>query len=151
LLPKQVGINTRMQDHEWRAEARRESRLRFCDTSFSACYFRRVTRKEVIHRLFRRETRDWWQHAKSVGRQHDDVARIAGTTFRFDVAAGCERISRKRVLCLATVVEIYRASLFIVDNVLEDRSKHSGGAINIGLSFRRQLDHFRVATTFEVE
>src|SRR5829696_8006673 len=76
---------------------------------------------------------------------------MSGSTFRNDVVDARQRVRRARVFSLACIVEIDLPCCWIEDDVFEDRAKHLGRAINVGLGLRRQLDYLRIATTFEVE
>ena len=75
-----------------RPEARTERGLRLVDTRFSARDFRRVTRKEIEHRLFGRELRDWRQYAERIGRQEDHVFRMATAATRHVILDVMQRI-----------------------------------------------------------
>ena len=52
---------------------------------------------------------------------------------------------------LPRVVQIDLACDRIVNDVLQNRAEHLRRAINVGLRFGRQFDHFRIAAAFEVE
>src|SRR5687767_8915224 len=140
-----------MQHHERRTETRRKSRFRFLDSLFRAGNFRRVTGKEVIHRLFRRQSRNRRQNAKRIRRQHDDVARVTGAPLRHNVRDAGEWIRSARVFSLARVVQIDLPCYRIENDVLQNRAEHAGRAIDVGLGFCGQLDHLRVTAAFVVE
>ena len=91
-LAQQTGINTGVENHKRCAKAGREGGLRLFDTLFGAGDFGSVAGKKVIHRLFGSQPRYRRQYTERIGGEHDDVAWIAGVTFRHNVVNAGERI-----------------------------------------------------------
>ena len=68
-LANLLGVAPEYVVHEGRAETGRERRFRFDNALFGAGDLGRIARKEVIHRLRRRQPGDRRHHAEGVGGQ----------------------------------------------------------------------------------
>ena len=109
-----------------------------------------VSGDEVVGGLLRREAGDGWQHAKGVAGQENDVLRVPSLRVRGAVVDEFNRVGASRVLRLAGVVEVGNTGL-VEDDVLQDRTKATGGAEDSGLVLFGEVDQLGVAATLEVE
>ena len=78
LFFQQLGVNVRVPHHERSTETGAESSARFDNAFFRARHLCGVATDEVVHGLFRCQSRQRRQYAKGVGGQHDNGARMAG-------------------------------------------------------------------------
>ena len=150
LLAEQLRVHGRRLRQERRAEARRERRLRLGDADLGAGELRREAGEEEEERLLAAEARDRRQDPERVGREEDDVARMAGALRREHVRDALELVRGARVLGLRVVVEVELAALVDRD-VLEDGAEAVHGVPDLRLGLGREADRLRVAAALEVE
>ena len=151
LLAQQLAVDRRVARHERRPETGREDGLGLLDALDGAGDHGGVAGKEVIHRLFGAQPADRRQHPEGVGRQHEDVLRVAADAFLADKGNEIDGVGRAGVLGQRGVVEIDHPRRLVDDDVLEDGAEAPRGGVDLGLGLGREADHLGVATAFEVE
>src|SRR5690242_221942 len=62
-----------------------------------------------------------------------------------------QRIRRPRVFRDRLIFELYATRDGVEDHILEDRTEHLRGAVNVRLTLRGEIDHLGVAAALEVE
>ena len=150
-IAEEPRVGGRVVHHERCAETGAERRLRFGDPLLGSRHLGGVAGKEVVHRAGRRQPRDGRQHAEGVAGQHHDIRRVAAAP-RFDpVVDERDRVRAARVLRNRIVVEIQGPARRVHHHVLEHGPEPARRAVDLRFRLLRQVDHLRVATTFEVE
>src|SRR5690606_27515337 len=134
-----------------RAEAGGEGGLWLGDAPFRSGDLCGVPGQEVVHRLLRREAGDRRKHAEGIRGEEHHVLRVTAASARNVIAYEVQRVRRTRVLRDGLILELHGARLIVQYHVLEDRSEHLRGPVDVGLPLRREVDHLRVATALEVE
>ena len=109
-----------------------------------------IAGEEVIHRLFRRQSRNRRQHAESIGGQEDNVLGMSAHARESRVLDEIHRVGRARVLGHAVIVVIRNACVGIKHNIFQDTTE-ADRMEDLGLIPLRQPDALGVAAALEVE
>ena len=111
----------------------------------------RITGKEVVASLLRRELANRRENTESIASEHDDVGRLLGDVARNPgVGDVLDRVRASGVLRDTDVVVVGYAVNRVVNHILEDRAE-ADGSVDLGLLLRREVDALGVASTFDVE
>ena len=111
-----------------------------------------IAGEEVVHRLFRRQLRNWRQHAKRIRRQHDDIGWVRALAGFRRVRNEIQWIAGARVLCERPVRQIKLARNGGPSRRFPARvPKRWEGRKNLRLSRSRKVDHLGIAAAFKIK
>jgi hypothetical protein len=150
LRSQQLGLFCRVPNQERSPKTGGKCGLRLGDTDFRSCDLGRVSRNEVIHRLFGRESGHRRQHPKGIAGQENDVGRMSSNTGYLRILDEFNRVSAAGVLRNTCVREVNFVGLVIEDNVFKNGPELQG-VENVRLRFLTEVNRFRVTTSFDVE
>ena len=104
----------------------------------------------MVHGLGRSELRHGGEDPESVGRQEHDVLRLPPHALPSGIRNMRDRIGGPGVLGELGRIQI-KPPIRVEGHVFQDRAEAPGGVIDLGLSIRREPNHFCVAPTLQVE
>ena len=104
----------------------------------------------MVQRLLARQASDWWQHAKGVGSEEQDAARVRALTAQLGVVDKLNRVGHTRVFGERDVAEIGHAAGGVDHHIFGDRAK-ADGVPDLRLAGLREVDALGVAAALEVE
>ena len=150
LLGQFLSVFRGVQQQEGCAETGGEGRLRGHDAALGAGQLGGVAAQVVVHGLLLVEDGDGRQHAESVGREEDDLARVRAAGNRtHDVVDVVNRVGDTGVLGLLGGVEVDIA--FRIHNEVLQQRIATDGVEDVGLFLLTEVDALRVAAALEVE
>ena len=149
-LAEHLGIDGRIHRHEGLAKQGGEGGLRLGNAALGAGELGGEAGHEVVHCSVLVQAGDGRQDAESVSRQEDNDLGDAA-----DAGDGCvgdvvDRIADAGVLGQAAVVEVKLTSLFVHDDVLDQRAE-TDGVIDLRLVLFLEVDALCVAAALDVE
>ncbi len=150
LLGQQFRILCRMPDQKGSSETSAKRRRRFVDTHFSTRDFGGIAADKMVHRLRRGEATDRRQDSKCVARQENNVLWVFADAGLFDPVDKVDGISDPRVLGNRRIVVIHHVRPRVVDDVFQHRTE-ANRVVDFRFILAAQVDHFGVATPFDVE
>jgi hypothetical protein len=104
----------------------------------------------VIHRLLGREFGDRRQHSKGIARQENNVGRVSSDTRYLRIPDKFYGVRAAGVLSYAGIREINLVALVIEGHIFKNGSEPQGVEY-FRLRFFRQIDRFRITTSFNVK
>ena len=150
--PQQVAVFGRMTRHEGGAEAGGERRLRLlAQALFRTGHLGGEAGQEVIHGLAGGQPGDGRQHAKGIGRQHDDILGVSRPAGGRGVGDVIDRIGGAGIFRVGRVVQVQRAGGRVHHHIFQHRAEAFGGRENLRLRLAAQLDDLGIAAAFDVE